>query len=284
MPVREYRPTTPGRRGASVSDFSDLTVRKPHKRLTEPVRKTGGRSNVGRLTTRHIGGGVKRRYRFIDFKRNKDNVPGTVETIEYDPNRSARIALIKYRDGERRYILAPHGLTVGEEVLSGEKVEPRVGSCLPIKNIPAGMRVHNVELTPGKGGQIVRAAGTFAEIKAKEGNYAIVLLPSGEERRIHIRCRATIGQVSNIEWQNIVWGKAGRRRWLGIRPTVRGTAMNPVSHPMGGGEGRSGGGRHPINWKGTKLAKGGKTRRSKNRSQKFIIRMRKAGRFQKTRK
>src|SRR5258705_12810307 len=183
MPVREYRPSTPGMRGASVSDFSELTAKTPYKKLTEGKRKTGGRSNVGRLTTRHIGGGVKQRYRFIDFKRNKDNVPGIVETIEYDPNRTAFIALIKYRDGERRYILQPHGLKVGEEVLSGEKVEPRVGSCLPIKNIPAGMKVHNIELTPGKGGQIVRSAGTFAEIKAKEGNYAIVLLPSGEERR-----------------------------------------------------------------------------------------------------
>jgi large subunit ribosomal protein L2 len=284
MPNREYDPITPGRRGASVSDYSDVTKTRPEKRLTEAMRKTGGRNNVGRLAVRHIGGGNRKRYRFIDFRRDKDNVPGIVEAIEYDPNRSPRIALIKYKDGERRYILAPHGLAEGEEVLSGEKVEPRVGSCLPIKNIPTGMRVHNVELTPGKGGQIVRAAGTFAEIKAKEGNYAIVLLPSGEERKIHVRCRATIGQVGNIEHQNIVLGKAGRKRWLGIRPTVRGTAMNPISHPMGGGEGRSGGGRHPINWKGTKLAKGGKTRRSKNRSSKFIIRMRKAGRFQRTRK
>ncbi|MBI4565129.1 MAG: 50S ribosomal protein L2 [Planctomycetes bacterium] len=284
MPVREYKPTSPGRRGATVLDFAELTRSKPHKPLTEAIHKTGGRNNVGRLSMRHIGGGVKRRYRLIDFKRNKDGVPGTVESIEYDPNRSAYIALIKYRDGERRYILAPHGLNVGDEISSGEKVEPRIGCCLPIKNIPAGMMIHNLELTPGRGGQLVRSAGGFAQIQAKEGAYADVLLPSGEVRRIHVRCRATIGQVSNIEWANVVWGKAGRKRWLGIRPTVRGTAMNPISHPMGGGEGRSGGGRHPINWKGTKLAKGGKTRRSKNISTKFILRRRKAGRYQNTRK
>jgi len=284
MPNREYRPTSKGRRGATVADFAEITASHPFKALTEAVRKTGGRGNAGRLTTRHIGGGNRHRYRFIDFKRNKDGVPGIVESVEYDPNRSARLALIKYKDGERRYILHPVGLNVGDEVLSGEKVEPKVGNSMPIKNMPQGMMVHNLELTPGKGGQIVRSAGTFAQIQAKEGSYADVLLPSGEVRRVHLRCRATVGQVGNIDHANIVLGKAGRKRWLGVRPTVRGTAMNPISHPMGGGEGRSGGGRHPINWKGSKLAKGGKTRRSKNRSSKFIVRMRKAGRFQKTRK
>lgn len=284
MPVREYRPVSKGRRGATVADFAEITASKPFAPLTEGARKTGGRGNSGRLTTRHIGGGNRKRYRFIDFRRDKDGVPGVVETVEYDPNRSARIALVKYRDGERRYILWPQGLAVGDDVLSGEKIEPKVGACMPIKSIPTGMMVHNVELTPGRGGQIVRSAGTFAQVQAKEGSYADLLLPSGEVRRVHVRCRATIGQVGNIDHANIVLGKAGRKRWLGVRPTVRGTAMNPISHPMGGGEGRSGGGRHPINWKGTKLAKGGKTRRSKNRSNKFIVRMRKAGRFQNTRK
>ncbi len=284
MPNREYKPTSPGRRGASTSDFSDVTAKGPFKALTQELRKTGGRNNVGRLSVRHIGGGNRKRYRIIDFKRTKDNVPGIVETIEYDPNRSPRIALIKYKDGERRYILAPDGLAVGDEVLSGEKIEPKPGNCMPIKGIPTGQLLHNIELTPGRGGQMVRAAGGFAQLVAKEGNYADLLLPSGEIRRVHIRCRATIGQLGNSDWANIVLGKAGRKRWLGIRPTVRGKAMNPVSHPHGGGDGRGGVGGHPVNWKGTKAAKGGKTRRSKKTSQKFIIRFRRAGPHQKTRR
>lgn len=284
MPVREYKPITPGRRGATVSDFSDVTKTEPEKRLTEALRKTGGRNNVGRLSVRHIGGGHKRRYRIIDFRRDKDDVPGVVEAIEYDPNRSPRIALIKYRDGERRYILAPQGLNVGDEVLSGEKVEPKVGNCMPLRSIPTGLLIHNVELTPGRGGQLVRSAGTFAQLLAKEGNYADVLLPSGEIRKIHIRCRATVGQLGNADWANVVLGKAGRKRWLGIRPTVRGKAMNPISHPCGGGDGRGGVGRHPCNWKGTKLAKGGKTRRAKKPSGRFILRFRRQGPQQNTRR
>ncbi len=284
MPVREYKPITPGRRGATVSDFSDVTKTEPEKRLTEALRKTGGRNNVGRLSVRHIGGGHKRRYRIIDFRRDKDDVPGVVEAIEYDPNRSPRIALIKYRDGERRYILAPQGLNVGDEVLSGEKVEPKVGNCMPLRSIPTGLLIHNVELTPGRGGQLVRSAGTFAQLLAKEGNYADVLLPSGEIRKIHVRCRATVGQLGNADWANVVLGKAGRKRWLGIRPTVRGKAMNPISHPCGGGDGRGGVGRHPCNWKGTKLAKGGKTRRSKKPSGRFILRFRRQGPQQNTRR
>lgn len=284
MPVREYKPITPGRRGATVSDFSDVTKVEPEKRLTEALRKSGGRNNVGRLSVRHIGGGHKRRYRIIDFRRDKDGVPGVVEAIEYDPNRSPRIALIKYRDGERRYILAPQGLNVGDEVVSGEKVEPRVGNCMPLRSIPTGLLIHNVELTPGRGGQLVRSAGTFAQLLAKEGNYADVLLPSGEIRKIHVRCRATIGQLGNADWANIVLGKAGRKRWLGVRPTVRGKAMNPISHPCGGGDGRGGVGRHPCNWKGTKLAKGGKTRRAKKPSSRFILRFRRQGPQQNTRR
>jgi large subunit ribosomal protein L2 len=284
MPVREYKPITPGRRGATVSDFSDITKTEPEKSLTEALRKTGGRNNVGRLSVRHIGGGHKRRYRVIDFRRDKDDVPGVVEAIEYDPNRSPRIALVKYRDGERRYILAPQGLNVGDEVLSGEKVEPKVGNAMPLRSIPTGLLIHNVELTPGRGGQLVRSAGTFAQLLAKEGNYADVLLPSGEIRKIHVRCRATIGQLGNADWANVVLGKAGRKRWLGIRPTVRGKAMNPISHPCGGGDGRGGVGRHPCNWKGTKLAKGGKTRRSKKPSGRFIVRFRRQGPQQNTRR
>jgi len=284
MPNREYDPVTPGRRGATVSDYSDVTRSKPQKRLTEAMRKTGGRNNVGRLSVRHIGGGNRKRYRFIDFRRDKDNVPGVVEAIEYDPNRSPRIALIKYKDGERRYILAPQDMKVGDEVLSGDKVEPRVGNAMPIKSIPTGQLLHNIELTPGRGGQMVRTAGAFAQLLAKEGNYADLLLPSGEIRKVHIRCRATIGQLGNSDWAKVVLGKAGRKRWLGIRPTVRGKAMNPVSHPCGGGDGRGGVGRHPCNWKGTKLAKGGKTRRTKKPSQKFIVRFRRAGPHQNTRR
>jgi len=284
MPMREYKPMTPGKRGATVSDFKEITKHEPVKSLTVAMRKTGGRNNVGRLAVRHIGGGVKRRYRLIDFRRDKDDIPATVEAIEYDPNRTSRIALLKYKDGERRYVVAPANMTVGEPVMSGEKVEPKVGNTMPLKNIPTGMLVHNVELVPGRGAALARSAGTFAQVLAKAGNYADVLLPSGEIRKVHVRCRATIGQVGNIEWSNIVWGKAGRRRWLGHRPKVRGKAMNPVSHPCGGGDGRGGIGRQPCNWKGTKLAKGGKTRRSKKPSDRFIVRFRKAGKHQNTRR
>ena len=284
MPVHNYSPITPGRRGATTLGSSDLTKNRPEKRLTEPMRKSGGRNNVGRLAVRHIGGGNRRRYRIIDFRRDKDNVPGVVEAIEYDPNRSPRIALIKYKDGERRYILAPEGLNVGDEVLSADKCEARVGNAMQLRAIPTGQLIHNVELTPGKGGQMARTAGGFAQLMAKEGNYADVLLPSGEIRKVHIRCRATIGQLGNSDWFNVVLGKAGRKRWLGIRPTVRGKAMNPVSHPCGGGDGRGGVGRQPCNWKGTKLAKGGKTRRTKKPSDKFIVRFRRTGPHQNTRR
>jgi len=284
MPNRQYDPITPGRRGATVSDYSDVTKKRPEKHLIRVLKKTGGRNNVGRLSVRHIGGGNRKHYRIIDFRRTKDNVPGVVEAIEYDPNRSPRIALIKYKDGERRYILCPQNLGVGDDVMSGDKVEPKVGNCMPLKSIPTGVLIHNVELVPGGGGQLARSAGTFAQLMAKEGNYADVLLPSGEIRKIHVRCRATIGQLGNSDWANIILGKAGRKRWLGVRPTVRGKAMNPVSHPCGGGDGRGGVGRHPCNWKGTKLAKGGKTRRSKNRSDSMIIRFRRVGPHQNTRK
>ncbi|MHC4606963.1 MAG: 50S ribosomal protein L2 [Planctomycetota bacterium] len=281
--ARFYKPTSPGRRFGTVSDYSDVTKKAPERRLTEPARKTGGRNNAGRITCRHIGGGNRKRYRKIDFRRNKDGVPAVIEAVEYDPNRTPRIALLKYRDGERRYILQPAGVGVGDTVESGEKVEPRKGNCMPLKSIPTGMLVHNIELQPGRGGQMVRSAGSFAQLLAKEGNYCNVQLPSGEIRKVHVRCRATIGQLSNADNANIVYGKAGRRRWLGVRPTVRGTAQNPVSHPMGGGEGRSGGGRHPVS-KWGKLAKGGKTRRTRNPSSKFIVRGRKRGRFQKAQK
>lgn len=281
MAVKQYKPTSPGRRFGTGADYSEVTKKAPERALTEPARKTGGRNNSGRITARHIGGGNRKRYRRIDFKRNKDGIPAVVEAIEYDPNRTPRIALLKYRDGERRYILQPEGLKVGDEVQSGEKVEPKSGNCMPLKSIPTGMPVHNVELTPGRGGQMIRSAGTFAQLLGKEGDYCVLLLPSGERRKVHARCRATVGQLGNSDNANIVYGKAGRRRWLGIRPTVRGTAQNPVAHPMGGGEGRSGGGRHPVS-KWGKLAKGGKTRRNRKTSSKFIIRGRKKGRFQKT--
>lgn len=281
MGIREYKPRSPGRRGATVSDFAEITKKRPEKNLTEPIKKTGGRNNVGRMTMRHIGGGNRRRYRIIDFRRAKDGVTAVVEGVEYDPNRSTRIALLKYKDGERRYILHPEGLKVGDEVQSGDKVEPKTGNCMPLKNIPTGLYVHNVELTPQRGGQMVRSAGSFAQLLAKEGDYCDLLLPSGSIRKVHARCRATIGQLGNSDHQNIVYGKAGRRRWLGIRPRNRGTSMNPVAHPMGGGEGRSGGGQHPVS-KWGKLAKGGKTRRSGRVSDRFIIKGRKKGRFQKT--
>ena len=274
MALRLYKPTSPGRRSASVVDYSILTKKPPEKSLLVSLRKTGGRNNQGEITCRHIGGGNKHQYRIIDFKRNKDNIPAKVESIEYDPNRSAFIALLCYKDGEKRYILAPKDVRAGEILMSGEKVEPKNGNTMHIKNIPLGLIIHNVELYQGRGGQMVRSAGSFAKLMAKEGDYAQLQLPSGEIRKVHVECRATLGQVSNPEYATVWLGKAGRKRWVGIRPTVRGTAQNPVSHPMGGGEGRSGGGRHPCSPWG-KPAKGGKTRQRRRPSSSFIIRRRK---------
>ncbi|MBM4081420.1 MAG: 50S ribosomal protein L2 [Planctomycetes bacterium] len=273
MGIKQYRPTTSSRRQGSVSDFADITKHEPERSLLAPLQKTGGRNVQGRITTRHIGGGSRRFYRIIDFRRDKDNVPAKVAGIEYDPNRSARIALLHYRDGEKRYILAPLGVGVGDELMSGDKVEPRPGNCMPLKNIPMGMQIHNVELVPGRGGQMVRSAGSVAQLSAKEGDYAHIILPSGEIRRLHQNCRATIGQLSNVDHMNVSYGKAGRTRHLGVRPTVRGVAQNPVSHPMGGGEGRTSGGRHPCSPTGV-LSKGGKTRKRRKLSSQYIIRRR----------
>lgn len=274
MPLKLYKPTSPGRRLASVTDKAELTPgKKPEKKLTAPLKKTGGRNAYGHITTRHIGGGHKRRYRIIDWKRNKDGVPGKVTAIEYDPNRSARIALVTYADGEKRYILWPQGLGVGDTVLSGADVDVKPGNCLPLRNIPLGTLVHNVELKPGAGAQLIRAAGAWGQLMAKEGKYAQIRMPSGEVRMVLLECRATVGQVGNIEHEIVRLGKAGRKRWLGIRPTVRGAAMNPVDHPHGGGEGKSGQGNpHPVSPWGTPT-KGYRTRKNK-RTQKFIVRRR----------
>lgn len=273
MPIKKYKPTSPGRRDMTGSTFEEITRSEPLRRLVRELRKRGGRNNLGRVTVRHRGGGHKRLYRLIDFRRDKLNIPARVEAIEYDPNRSARIALLLYADGERRYIVAPLGLRVGDTVVSGPNAEVRVGNAMPIRQIPVGTMVHNVELLPGKGGQLARAAGTSAQLLAKEGTYAQLRLPSGEVRLVHENCMATIGQVGNAEHGNIKLGKAGRKRWLGWRPTVRGSAMDPNSHPHGGGEGRS-----PIGMPGPKTpwgkpAMGVKTRRNK-RTDKFIVRRR----------
>ena len=276
MGIIYYKPVTAGRRFASVSDFSEITKTKPEKSLLEPLRKTGGRNTEGKITAQHIGGGSRRHYRIIDFKRKKDNIPAKVASIEYDPNRSARIALLHYVDGEKRYILAPDKLQVGQAVMSGNKVEPEIGNCMTLKNIPLGLDIHNIELRVGQGGQLVRSAGGVAKLLAKEGNYAHIVLPSGEVRKVFDGCRATIGQLGNLDHSNIRLGKAGRNRWKGIRPRVRGVAQNPVAHPLGGGEGRSGGGRHPCSRTGL-LAKGGKTRKKKAISNRFIIRRRRIG-------
>jgi len=274
MAVREYKPTSAGRRFMSVSSFEEITKKKPEKSLVVPRKKTGGRNNVGRITTRHIGGGHKRKYRIIDFRRDKLEVPGRVAAIEYDPNRSANIALIHYVDGEKRYILAPSNLKVGEMIVASVKGDTEIkdGNCLPLKLIPLGTFVHNVEMKPGKGGQMARSAGNYAQVVAKEGDYGHLRLPSGEVKLINLVCTATIGQVGNLEHENVDWGKAGRSRWRGVRPTVRGTAMNPVDHPLGGGEGRTKGGRHPCSPWG-QLAKGLKTRKNK-RTDKFIVKKR----------
>ncbi|MFQ5956596.1 MAG: 50S ribosomal protein L2 [Candidatus Brocadiales bacterium] len=271
--MRKYKPTSSGRRFGSVLDFSEITSREPEKALLEPLPRTGGRNNRGKMTSRHIGGGAKRQYRKIDFKRDKYDIPAKVASIEYDPNRSARIALLNYRDGEKRYILAPEGLKVGDVIVSGESVEPKVGNAMPLKSIPLGMDIHNVELEIGRGGQLARSAGSIARLIAREGGYAHISLPSGEIRRIHENCRATLGQIGNTDHINVRFGKAGRRRHMGIRPRVRGVAMNPVAHPMGGGEGRAHGGRPPCSPTGV-LAKGGKTRNKRAPSNKYIVRRR----------
>ncbi|MGM9571135.1 MAG: 50S ribosomal protein L2 [bacterium] len=273
MAVKKFKPTSPGRRTMTVSSFEEITTDKPEKSLLVPLVRKAGRNAYGRLTVRHRGGGHKRKYRLIDFKRNKDNVPAKVATIEYDPNRSARIALLHYLDGEKRYILAPVGLKVGDMIYSGPESDIKIGNCLPLKNIPVGTLIHNIELKIGKGGQIVRSAGAAAQLMAKEGNYAHVRLPSGEVRLIHVNCRATIGQIGNLEHENITIGKAGRSRWLGIRPYVRGIVMNPCDHPHGGGEGRSPIGRKtPVSPWG-QPAKGYKTRRRKD-TDKWIVKRR----------
>jgi large subunit ribosomal protein L2 len=277
MGIRNYKPTSHGRRFGSVSDFAEITKTKPEKSLVVRLKRSGGRNNAGRITMRHRGGGAKPIYRLVDFRREKQGVPAKVVAVEYDPNRSARIALLHYADGEKRYILHGSGLEVGQTVIAGEMAEAALGNAMALRSIPQGLPIHNVELRPGQGGRLVRAAGTQATIQAKEGNYAVVTLPSGEVRRLHLDCKATIGQVGNVDHQNTKVGKAGRSRWRGIRPTVRGSAMNPVSHPMGGGEGRRSGGRHPRSKWGVP-AKGGKTRKPRAPSDKHIIRRRKTSR------
>lgn len=272
MAVKNYKPTSPGRRFVTVSDFREITKAEPEKSLLEPLKKTGGRNAQGRLTVRHQGGGHKRKFRIIDFKRTKDGIPAKVASVEYDPNRSARIALLNYADGEKRYILAPVGLQVGATIVSGPDADIKIGNCLPLRNIPLGTVVHNIELYPGGGAQMVRSAGASAQLMAKEGKYANLRLPSGEMRLVLQECRATIGQVGNIEHENITIGKAGRNRHLGIRPTVRGKVMNPVDHPHGGGEGRNPIGRNPVTPWG-KPAQGARTR-GKKKSDRLIVKRR----------
>jgi large subunit ribosomal protein L2 len=274
MGVKEYKPTSAGRRFMSGLTFDEISKDKPEKSLLKPIKKTGGRNHSGKITTRHIGGGHKRRFRMIDFKRDKYEILGKVAGVEYDPNRSANIALIHYIDGEKRYILAPLGVKAGDTIIASLKTDTEIkeGNALPLKYIPLGTFVHNIEMKPGKGGQLARSAGSYAQIVAKEGDYGHLRLPSGGVRLVNLTCMATIGQVGNIDHENITVGKAGKPRWLGVRPTVRGTAMNPVDHPLGGGEGRSKGGRHPCSPWG-QLAKGKKTRKNK-RTDKFIIKLR----------
>jgi len=272
MGIKKYRPTTPSRRWITGYDFAEITRREPEWRLTRPVRQKAGRNFMGRIMVRHRGSGHKRRYRMIDFKRDKVNIPARVAAIEYDPNRSSRIALLHYADGEKRYILAPLGLSVNDTVIAGQKVESKVGNCMPLREISLGTLVHNVELHAGTGGSFARSAGAAAELMAREGKYAHLKLPSGEVRLVDVNCMATVGQIGNPEHESVSLGKAGRSRWLGHRPKVRGVAMNPVDHPMGGGEGKSSGGRHPCSPTGV-LAKGGKTR-SKRKSTRHIIKPR----------
>ncbi|MFO0896547.1 MAG: 50S ribosomal protein L2 [Pirellulales bacterium] len=279
MGIRNYNPTSPGRRGASVSDFAELTPgAKPEKSLLQPKRRTSGRNNQGKITARHRGGGHKQMYRLIDFRRNKDGIPAKVHSIQYDPNRNARIALLHYVDGEKRYIIAPEGLVAGAQVESGPEAPPSVGNCLPLRNIPLGTAIHNLELQPGCGARLCRSAGSSAVLAARDADWAQITLPSGEIRRIPAACRATIGKVGNADHMNIQIGKAGRNRWLGWRPHVRGTAMNPIDHPHGGGEGRTKGGRHPVSPTG-KSAKGGGTRKPRKPSSASIIRRRKSRRY-----
>lgn len=281
MGVKKYKPTSPGRRNSSVNDYAEITHRhknRPEKSLTQPLKKTGGRNHHGKITAWQRGGGNKRRYRIVDFKRRTDDRPATVVEIQYDPNRSCHIALIEYEPGRRAYILAPLGLEAGHTVESGQKVEPKVGNAMPLASIPTGMSIHNIEMTAGQGGKLVRSAGGVATLMAREGNWATIRLPSGEMRRVRVECRATVGQIGNLDHQNVRLGKAGRKRYLGRRPHVRGTAMNPVAHPLGGGEGRSGGGRHPCSPWG-KPAKGGRTRSPRARSNRRIIRRRKSVRY-----
>jgi large subunit ribosomal protein L2 len=273
MAIKKFKPTTPTLRYRTVVDFSDLTKKEPEKSLLEPLKKTGGRNSRGRITSRRRGGGHKRMYRKVDFKRNKVNIPSKVAAIEYDPNRSAHIALLHYADGEKRYILSPLGLKVGDEIIAGDAADIKPGNALPLEKIPLGTSVHNVELVRGRGGQIIRAAGASAQIMAKEGDYVHLRLPSTEVRKVRKECVATVGQVGNLDHENVVWGKAGRSRWAGIRPSVRGVAMNPIDHPLGGGEGKSSGGRHPVTPWG-KPTKGYKTR-GKKPSDKHIVRRRK---------
>jgi len=273
MGIKNYRPTSPGRRFFTASDFSEITRDEPARSLLRPLKKTGGRNCYGRITSRYLGGGHKRGYRVIDFKREKMDIPARVASVEYDPNRSARIALLHYADGEKRYILAPLDLEVGEMIVCGERVDIKPGNCLPLKHIPLGTLIHNVELKRGKGAQMIRSAGSYGQLMAKEGRYAHIKLPSGEVRLVHVDCYATVGQVGNLDHENISLGKAGRSRWLGRNPRVRGVAMNPVDHPLGGGEGKSSGGRHPVTPWGVPT-KGYKTRRNKS-TNKFIIKRRK---------
>ncbi len=275
MGIRKYKPTTPGRRGSSVADFVEVTRSTPEKSLLAPKSKTGGRNNQGRITTRHIGGGHKQAYRLVDFKRyDKDGVPAKVAHIEYDPNRTARIALLHFADGEKRYIIAPQGLVQGATVEAGEGADIRPGNNLPLRNIPVGTTVHAVELRPGGSAKLGRAAGASIQLVAREGKFATLRMPSGEMRMVDVRCRATIGAVGNAEQSNINWGKAGRMRWKGVRPTVRGVAMNPIDHPHGGGEGKTSGGRHPVSPWGKAE---GRTRDQNKASSRLIIRRRKSG-------
>ena len=274
MGIKKYKPTSPGRRNMSVNTFDEITKKEPEKSLLTPLKSKAGRNNYGRITVRHQGGGAKRKYRIIDFKRNKDGVPGKVAGIEYDPNRSSNIALIHYVDGEKRYIIAPLKLKVGDTIVSGPEADITIGNCLPLKNIPVGTLVHNIELKAGKGGQVVRSAGASAQLMAKEGNYATLRLPSGEMRQVRLECRATVGTVGNLDHQNVRIGKAGRKRHMGIRPTVRGSVMNPNDHPHGGGEGRAPVGRSgPVTPWG-KPALGYKTRKKNKPSDKYIVRRR----------
>jgi large subunit ribosomal protein L2 len=280
MAIKFYNPTSAGRRAGSVLDYkAQITKDTPEKSLTKGKRRANGRNHHGVITAKHRGGGNKKLYRIIDFKRQKDGMPATVRSIEYDPNRSVNIALIQYEDGEKAYILAPNGLTVGAKVISGPDAPPELGNCLPLSNVPGGLEIHNIELNPGQGGKLVRTAGAVGRLGAKEGEYSVIILPSGEMRRVKSKCRATIGQLGNLDWINVSIGKAGRSRHMGIRPHTRAKAMNPIDHPLGGGEGRSNGGRHPVSKTGVP-AKGGITRHPRKASEKLILRRRKFGTHQ----